>query len=106
MALLSPQQVKATGTTVTYSTPTTTDTAVPDDRAFWHVKIGATATNVTLVVPGSAYGQDRPDVVLSGLTSTERMIGPLVPDLADPATGLVGLNVSQTTGVTTALIRI
>jgi hypothetical protein len=110
MALLSAQQISIPGLTPSYSAPAAgspgSDTAVPDERSFWHVKVGATATTVTVVVPGSQYGQARPDVVLSGLTSTERMIGPLVQDLADPATGLITLQTSQQTGVTAALVRV
>lgn len=106
MALLQPQQIQVTGTEVTYSAPNTTDTAVPGDRVFWHVKVGATATQATVVVPGSQYGQARPDVVVAGLANEERMFGPLVPDLADPSTGVVTLQVDQTAGVTVALVRI
>jgi hypothetical protein len=74
MALITPQQVAATGLNPSFTAPTTDNTFVPDDRAFFAVVVGATSTNITLVVPGSAYGQARADVVLSGLTNTTRYI--------------------------------
>lgn len=106
MALLSTQQIAVTGTAPTYSAANASETVVPDDRTFYHVKVGGTATTVTVVVPGSQYGQARPDVAVGPLTSADRFIGPLVSDLADPTTGLITINLSQTTGVTGALLRI
>lgn len=106
MALLTAQAIQITGPAVTYSAPTASDTVTPDDRSFWHVKAGATATTFTVVVPGSKFGQANPDVVVGPLTSTDRFIGPLTVELADPTTGLITLQTSQQTGVTVAVVRI
>lgn len=105
MALMTPTQI-GMGTAVAPVAAAASNTAVPDNRAWFEVTVGATATDVTLVVPGSAYGQARPDVVNSGLANTTRRYGPLVPDLASPSTGLVELTCSQTAGVTIALVRV
>lgn len=104
MALLTPQAPNITGTALTYSTPTTSDTANPGNNIYWHVKTVGTAVTATVVVPGSAYGQARPDSAISIGTNTDRIIGPLVSDLADPVTGLVTLTLSATTAVTVALL--
>lgn len=106
MALVTAQAIKITGDAITYTAPTASDTVQADDRAFWHVKAGATATTFTVVVPGSKFGQPLPDVVVGPLTSTDRFIGPLTVELADPSTGLVTLLTSQQTGVTAAVVRI
>lgn len=104
MALVVPQVPNITGTAITYSTPTTSETFVPGNNVYYHVKTGGTAITTTVVVPGSVYGQARPDVAISIGTSTDRIIGPLVPDLADPATGLVTITHSVTTSVTAAAL--
>jgi hypothetical protein len=106
MALLSGQAPNITGSAITYSTPTTTDTAVPGNNVYWHVKTVGTAVTATVVVPGSAYGQARPDVAVAIGTNTDRIIGPLTADLADPTTGFVNLNLSATTAVTVALLQL
>ena len=107
MALLTTQQVGITGTAPTFGAVAATDTIVPDDRAMLVVKNGnASADTVTVVIPGSEYGQARPDVTISVPASGERYIGPFVPDMADPTTGLVTINHSVTATVTCALVRI
>lgn len=110
MALLSAQQISTSGgTTITYSTVNATDTIIPDDRAFivWK-NTNAGANTVGVVVPGSAYGQARPDVAITvPATTGERWFGPMVADLADPATGLISVTNSQTgAGSTCALVRV
>jgi len=104
MALLSAQTPVITGAAMTYSTPSSSDTANPGNNVYLHVKTGGTGTTVTIVVPGTEYGQNRPDVSVVIGTSTDRIIGPLVPDLADPSTGFVTINYSSTTTVTAALL--
>lgn len=108
MALLNPQQVGITGTTPAYGAVAASDTIVPDDRTFLIVKNGnASPDTVTVVVPGAAYGQARPDVAVSvPATNGERWIGPMVADLADPTTGLITVNHSVTATVTCALVRV
>jgi len=110
VALLTPQQVGIPGAAVpAFSTCTATDTVVPDDRAFleWR-NTNAGANNVVVTVPGSVYGQPRADVsfAVPATTGTYRF-GPLVSDLADPATGLISFTNSQTgAGSTVQVVRI
>jgi hypothetical protein len=58
------------------------------------------------VVPGSAYGQARPDVAVSLPATGDRLIGPLTADLADPTTGFVTITRSAITGLTSAVIAV
>jgi hypothetical protein len=104
LALLTAQTPAITGGAMTYSAVNSSDTAVPGNNVFLHVKTVGTSTNVTVVVPGSVYGQARADVVVAVGTNTDRIIGPLVPDLADPTTGVVTISYSATTAVTSALL--
>jgi hypothetical protein len=107
MALLTLQQVLITGTTPSYGAVASTDTIVPDDRAFLIVKnASGTQDNCVVVVPGTTYGQANPDVTtVVPITTGERWIGPMVAALADPTTGLITITHSQTTSVTCALVR-
>ena len=105
MALLTPTQI-GMNTTITPGAAAASNTAVPDDRTWFEVTVGGTATTVVLVVPGTAYGVARGDVTTGSITSTTRRFGPLVADLADPTTGLVEVTTSQQTAVTIALVRI
>lgn len=110
MALLNPQQVGIPGAAVpAFNTCTATDTVVPDERSFleWRNTSG-TINNVVVVVPGSEYGQARPDVSFSvaATTGTYRF-GPMVADLADPTTGLISVTHSNTgAGSGVQLVRI
>lgn len=108
MALLSPQQVLNTGTTPSYGAVAASDTIVPDERAFLIVKNGnASPDTCTVVVPGTTFGQNNPDIAVSvPATTGERWIGPMVPALADPATGLITVTHSVTTTVTCALVKV
>lgn len=107
MALLTAQQVGITGTTVTFATPTTSDTVVPDEHTYWHVKNtnGSTRT-ATVVVPGTTHGQANPDVAVTvAATTGDVLLGPLVPSLAG-TDGLITLTLSATAGVTAAIVRV
>ena len=106
MALVAPQAPNITGSAITYSTPTTSETFVPGNNVYYHVKTGGTAITTTVVVPGTTWGQANPDVAISIGTSTDRIIGPLVAALADPSTGLVTITHSVTTSVTAAALLV
>lgn len=108
MALLAIQQVGITGTTPSYGPVAASDTIVPDGRAFLIVKNGnASPDSCVVVTPGSTFGQANPDVTVSvPATTGERWIGPMVPELADPTTGLITVTHSVTTTVTCALVRV
>jgi len=107
VALLNTQQVGITGTTPAYGAVASSDTIIPDDRSFLIVKnASGSADTCTVVIPGTEYGQARPDVAVTvPATNGERWIGPFTADMADPATGLVTVTHSQTTSVTCALVR-
>ena len=108
MALLSIQQVAITGTTPSYGAVANPDTVVPDARGFLIVKnASGTPDSAVVVVPGAMYGQNNPDVTVSvPATTGERWIGPMVPELADPATGLITITHTQTASVTCAYVRV
>lgn len=108
MALLAIQQIGITGTNPTYSAASGGgDTVKPDDRAVLHVKNGdASSHTVTIAVPGSEYGQSRPDVAVAVPAGESRFIGPLVHDLADSTDGAVHITWSATTSMTVAAIRV
>jgi hypothetical protein len=88
-----------------YSPVNASDTAPPGGNLYLHVKTVGTGITVTVVVPGTAYGTARPDIAVVLGTNTDRLIGPLVGDLADPATGLVTVQFSPTTACTSALLQ-
>lgn len=111
MALLTPQPVSQAGLTPTYTAVNASDTFVGGDNVFLHVKIGGTATTVTVQSPttdvcnfgasGTAH-----QIQTAALTSTEKMIGPLTAArFNDPVTGVGTVAYSQITGVTAALIQ-
>lgn len=104
MALMTAQSVSSV-LTPSFTAPTTSDTITYRDGLLLYVKIGATATTVTVVVPGNEEytGVATPDLSSGSVTSSERVF--VIPRLAaDPATGFVTVTYSQVTGVTSALI--
>lgn len=108
MTLLVAQQIPITGITVTLSAAGASDTVAPDERAFWRVK-NASGGNITatVVVPGTTFGQANPDVAITVVATTgDQLIGPLVPALADPATGLITLTTSAQTSITSAIVKV
>lgn len=109
MATLSQQTIGFTGAAVTYSAAAGGgDNALPDPRAFLHVKNGGgSPINVTVTVPGSTFLQFNPDIVVAVPNGGERLIGPLLNDLADASTfGVVLFAYSAVTSVTVAVIRV
>jgi hypothetical protein len=105
MALVTPQIPSVSGGALTLATPTASETFIPGNNIYYVVFTVGTAITTTVVVPGSQYGQARPDVAHSIGTNSNRFIGPLVSDLADPTTGLVTITHSATTAVTAAAIQ-
>jgi len=108
MALLTPQQIAITGPAVTHDPAGASDTIRPDGRVFlWYKNTNGATRNITVVVPGSEYGQARPDIVATiAATTGEELIGPLPRDLADPTTGLITVTTSAQTGLTVAAVRV
>lgn len=106
MANIAAQQVPVTGLTPAFvAAAAGGDSASPDDRTHLRVKNGSAASvNVTLVVPGSTYGQPNPDVVIAVPAGGDVSVA-LPPALVDPATGLVGWTYSAVASVTVAVVR-
>lgn len=106
MALMSAQAVSSV-ITPAFTTPTTSDTVTPDEGLLLYVKVGGTATTVTIVIPGNQEytGTALPDLSTGSITSTERVFNLSNRTLIDPATNLITVTYSQVTGVTSALIR-
>lgn len=112
MALLTNQLIRRAGVNPSYAAATGGgDTlAIPDVDTFLHIKVGSTATTITIAVPASRV--PRPDLtfgnlVIGPVTSQERMIGPIDPDLfVDPTTGLVTVTYSQVVGVTIGVFTV
>src|SRR5215475_9156351 len=103
---MTPQAV-TTLTNLTFSTPTTSDTITPVDGVILYVKVGATATTVTMSVPGNQpyTGTAIVDATTGSISSTERQFG-ITRDLIDASLGgLINVTYSQTTGVTVALLK-
>jgi len=107
MALITAQSVVATGLAPVYSTPTASDTFLPDDGLVLHVKnANASATNVT-VVDGGATAAGNPGTAAAvsvPATTGDRMIA-VSRAAVNPATGLITVTYSVTASVTAALIR-
>ena len=104
MALLSAQAPNIAGAAMTYSAVTSSDTFVPGNNVYLHVITVGTGATVTVVVPGTQYGQARTDIATVLGTNVQRHFGPFVADLADPTTGLVTVTFSATTAITSALL--
>lgn len=107
MTLRTPQAIDIVGTDPTFAAVAATDTFNPISHGFWEVVNGSGGSiNVTIVVPGTEYGQARADVVKAVANGARAKIGPLVPDLADPTTGLISITHSGTASVTGAFLYI
>lgn len=108
MANLTSQQAQVTGTTVTMSAASAGgDTIGVAPNGALLVRNGdAAAVTVTVVVPGTQYGQARPDITKVVPAGAIALFGPLPADLADPTTRLVNVSYSAVTNVTVASITI
>lgn len=109
MALISPQAMAVTGTSPTFTAPTSSDTIAPTDRGVYLVRTTGTATTVAFVIPGNdELGQARPDPS-STLAATDVRAFPLTAyaKYADATTGLLTITHSGAlTGVTSAYVTI
>jgi hypothetical protein len=108
MALLVPQQLGYAGTLPTLGAASTSDTVAPDDRVFlWYKSTQGTTEVITVVVPGTNFGLALTDITVTiAATTGEEMIGPMVPSLADPTTGLITITIADVTGITVAAVRV
>jgi hypothetical protein len=105
MALLAPQQIGVVGLKPTFAAATALgDTIKPQDGLILVVINGdASAKTVTLVRPGSQYGQANPDVARS-IPAGERWYFKVPREFAD-TDGLIDITYSAVTSVTVALVR-
>lgn len=107
MAVLTPQAISIDGTTVAFSAAAVGgDSCPPGDRTFVRAKnpTGASIT-LTVVVPGTEYGEARPDVPIVIPAAGEVSFGPLEPTYADPVSHNVGFTYSAA-GLTLAALTI
>lgn len=109
MALLTTQNVTRSAITPTYAAVAASDTFVPGNTTFLHVKnAGASPDTVTVqVLQGDPPGLVIADTSVSVTNAQERMIGPFPPQyFADPTTGLATVTHGFTTSVTVAVINL
>jgi hypothetical protein len=91
----------------TFSAVNSSDTITAGSGLVLYVKVGATTTEVTVVVPGtqSYSGVAATDLIVAGLQNEERAF--YIPTtIADSSTGLVTVSYDQTTDVTSALLKV
>ena len=115
MANYSYQSIGYAGTDVTFTAPTggaLADSIPTDPRGFFWVKNAAAGGTITVTVhvPGTLYGviSPPPAVVVSIPDGEERMIGPMVEGLGNPAfLGVVAMSIApNVTGVTAAAVKV
>lgn len=109
MALLNAQSPVITGATPTYSAASASDTLKhTTDHSFLIVRnAGGSPDTVTVVVPGTKYGQPVADVTVTvPATTGERWIGPFKDDMVDPTSKVITVTHSFTTSVTVALVNL
>lgn len=108
MALLNSQMVVITGLAASYGAVAASDTVTPGPHKVAHYKnASGSPVTVTVITPGTTWGQANPDVAVSvPATTGERFIGPLVAALADTTTGLITITTSAQTSVTAAILEI
>lgn len=108
MADLSYQQSEITGIAVTFANAAAGgDTVAVNARGLLLVRNqDAAAKTVTVVVPGTKYGQALPDVPVAVDAGATAAIGPFPADLADPTTGRVHVTYSAVTSVTVAAVLV
>lgn len=110
MALLTPQTIGYAGTNPAYSAVNASDTFVPGNDVFLHVKNTNGATrDITIATTGTGVGGLAiADVVVTiAATTGDEMIGPFpYQHFADPSTGVATVTYSSATGVTAGLFKL
>jgi hypothetical protein len=106
MAAYNVQSASESGITPTYTAVTASDTFANDGRTYLHVKAGGTSVNITINSQTPCNQGADHDIVINGVVSSERIIGPFPPSRFNDSTGVVTVTYSTTTGVTAAAVRI
>lgn len=108
MANLAYQKSKTTGQAITMAAAGGSgDLLQPNERGALLVRnADATSKTVTVAVPGTEYGQERPDIAVVVAAGEFALIGPLPADLGDLTDGKVHVTYSATTSVTVAAVII
>ena len=106
MALLAIQPIPSTGLEAAYVAATVSgDTCRPSAGLVLHVKNANVADRtVTLVRPGTEYGQANPDVPVVVTAGEERFIP--VPRAFADTDGLIDITYSAVTGLTVSLLKV
>jgi hypothetical protein len=107
MALMSPQPV-STILTPTFAAVNSSDTIDTRSGPQWlHVKVGGTATTITVTPGGNQdYSGAAKTALSSGAVTNADRIFYIPPSIGAPDTGLVTVAYSNTTAVTAGLFRI
>jgi hypothetical protein len=109
MALLTVQNISRTGVTPAYTAVSASDTFLPGQNTFIHVKnAGASPdTCVVQVLAGDPPGLTIADNSVSVTNAQERMIGPFPAQFfGDPTTGLATVTHGFTTSVTSGVFNL
>jgi len=108
MALLTPQMSTPTGTVLTFAAASAGgDTFTPGSTSILLVRNSdASSKTVTVVTPGTIYGNAIPDIATTVAAGATTAIGPFLSDLVNTATGLIDITYSAVTSVTVAAVRI
>lgn len=107
MALLAKQSASVVGTTLTMNTAAGGGDTVLVDGAGIYLLVrngDATSKTVTIVDPGTKFGQANPDIPVTVAAGAQALIGPIPPEFAD-SNSLVSITYSAVTSVTVAVFR-
>lgn len=107
MAVIDYQKLSHLGSAATFvAAAGGGDKVLPNARGLVLIRnADATATTVTIVVPGTAYGIARPDYTLSVAAGATGAFSGLPPDLLD-TDGYISLTYSKVTSLTIAVVEI
>lgn len=108
MATLTPQTPVVTGVVFNFAAAAAGGDAFPLTGLTLLVvrNLDASSKVVTLVRPGTTYGQADPDVAFTVAAGAMAVWGPIPADWVDPSNSLVGILYSAVTSVSTAVLRV
>ncbi len=106
MAVLTVQSIGTAGLNPTYANASAGGDEFPNDGdIFLHIKVGATATTITVASPTACDQGGTHPLTIGPLTSQERMVGPFPPKRFNATDGNVDVTYSQVVGVTVAAVK-